>query len=66
MASFAKDIARIHHVLQANSVDQVVDEGLLSALLTLYEYDNQRVDLVLLDLEGMLHKELSVGTQQQR
>ena len=66
MAFFAEDIARIHHVLQANSVDQVVDEGLLSALLTLYEYDNQRVDLVLLDLEGMLHKELSVGTQQQR
>ena len=66
MASFAEDIARIRHVLQANSVDKVVDEGMLSALLTLYEYDNQRVDLVVLDLEGMLGKELSVGAQQQR
>ena len=66
MASFVDDVARIRDVLQANAVDKVVDEGIINALLELYATDNQRVDLVLLDLEGMLGKTLSVGAQQQR
>ena len=66
MASFIDDVARIRDVLQANAVDKVVDEGIINALLELYATDNQRVDLVLLDLEGMLGKTLSVGAQQQR
>ena len=61
MASFVDDVARIRDVLQANAVDKVVDEGIINALLELYATDNQRVDLVLLDLEGMLGKTLSVG-----
>ena len=35
-------------------------------ILQLYSADQQRVDLVLLDLEGMLGKTLSVGAQQER
>ncbi len=66
MASFVEDIARLREVLQANAVDKIVDEDILFALLELYASDNQRVDMVVLDLEGMLGKELSVGAQQQR
>jgi hypothetical protein len=43
---------------------------MLVALLELYASDNQRVDLVVLDLQAMLGKELSAGNhfamQQQR
>lgn len=66
MAAFIDDVARIRDVLQANAVDKVVDEGIINALLELYATDNQRVDLVLLDLEGMLGKTLSVGAQRDR
>lgn len=66
MASFAEDMAQLRGILRANAVDKTVDEGMLLALLELYQADKQRIDLVLLDLEGMLGKELSVGAQQQR
>jgi len=68
--AFVDDLARIREVLQANAVDKVVAEDMLVALLELYASDNQRVDLVVLDLQAMLGKELSVGKhftmQQQR
>ena len=57
--AFIEDLARIREVLQANAVE-VVDDMVI-ALLELYASDNQRVDLVVLDLQGMLGKELSVG-----
>lgn len=66
MASFDQDIVRLHDVLQANSVDKLVDHDMLVALLELYASDEQRVDLVLLDLQGMLGKELSISAQKDR
>ncbi|EFX87807.1 hypothetical protein DAPPUDRAFT_306489 [Daphnia pulex] len=68
--AFVDDLARIREVLQANAVDKFVAEDMLVALLELYASDNQRVDLVVLDLQAMLGKELSAGNhftmQQQR
>ncbi|KZS15070.1 Uncharacterized protein APZ42_019613 [Daphnia magna] len=68
--AFMEDVARIREVLHANALDQVVDNDILVALLQLYESDDQRVDLVILDLQGMLGNDLPVGhhfgVQQQR
>lgn len=59
--AFLQDVARIREVLHANALDKVVDDDILVALLRLYESDDQRVDLVVLDLQGMLGKDLSAG-----
>ncbi|KAI9560010.1 hypothetical protein GHT06_014020 [Daphnia sinensis] len=69
--AFIEDIARIREVLHANGfLHEVVDNDILVALLQLYESDDQRVDLVILDLQTMLGKDLPVGhhfgMQQQR
>ncbi|XP_057365982.1 E3 ubiquitin-protein ligase RNF216-like [Daphnia carinata] len=68
--AFMEDIARIREVLRANALNEVVDNDILVALLQLYESDDQRVDLVILDLQIMLGKDLPVGhhfgMQQQR
>ena len=66
MASLANDISCIRRVLHLNTVDQIVDEGIIVALLELYAADSQRVDLVLLELESMLGKQLEVGAQRKR
>ena len=66
MASLANDISCIRRVLHLNTVDQIVDEGIIVALLELYAADSQRVDLVLLELESMLGQQLEVGAQRKR
>lgn len=53
-------------MLAANNVDKIVDEDIIIALLEVYQSDNERVDLVVLDLEGMLGMQLEVGAQQAR
>lgn len=66
MASFAQDLDRLTAVLRSNAVEKSVDPGMLQALLELYASDEQRVDMVLLDIQGMLGKELRIGAQQAR
>ena len=65
-ASFPQDVARVLDVLRANAVENKIDPEGINALLNLYAADEQRVDLVLLDLQGIVGKELSMGSQQQR
>lgn len=66
MATLAEDVSFLHNILLENGVDQTVDQEMVRALLELYAADSQRVDLVLLELEGMLGQQFKVGTQLQR
>jgi hypothetical protein len=62
MTSLVEDVARIRQVLEANSVsNEDVDEDVLIALLDMHASDKQRVDLVLLELQNLLGKDLIVG-----
>ncbi len=62
MASLVEDVARLRQVLEANSIsNEDVDEDVLIALLDMHASDKQRVDLVLLELQNLLGKELIVG-----
>ena len=65
MDSLAKDITQIRQILQANSVVTDVDEPLGEDCLSLYENNKQHVNDVLLDLEEILGKSLSIGEEQQ-
>ncbi len=62
MASLVEDVARLRQVLEANSIsNEDVDEDVLIALLDMHASDKKRVDLVLLELQNLLGKELIVG-----
>jgi hypothetical protein len=62
MASLVEDVAQLRQVLEANSVsNEDVDEDVLIALLDMHASDKQRVELVLLELQNLLGKELIVG-----
>ena len=66
MTTVAEDISSVLDTLRANGVEKMVDGDMVAALLELYSTDNQRIDLVLLELEGMLGLTFRVGTQLQR
>ena len=66
MDSLSMELVRVRAILRANAIDKQVDDDMVMALLQLYANDQQRVDLVLLELEGMLGKEIRVNDQQIR
>jgi hypothetical protein len=71
MASLSEDVAQLRQVLDRNNIsNEDVGEGVLIALLEQHSSDEQHIDLVLLDLQDLLGKELLVGqlgeTQQER
>ena len=62
MATIADDVSYLHNILLANGVENMVDQEMVQALLELYAADSQRVDLVLIELQGMLGQQFQVGT----
>ena len=62
MATIADDVSYLHNILLANGVVNMVDQEMVQALLELYAADSQRVDLVLIELQGMLGQQFQVGT----
>jgi hypothetical protein len=61
-----EDLGRIRDVLRDNDCDIQVGDDMLVDLLEFYANDPQRVDLVVLELEGMLGKSFAVNAQQAR
>ena len=69
--SFVEDVAQLRQVLERNNIsNEDVEENVLITLLEQHASDEQHIDLVLLDLQDLLGKELVVGqlgkTQQER